>query len=232
VTQPATADNLITYYAARAAEYDEIYLKPVRQEDIASLRVILRELLAGHVVLEVACGTGFWTAEIAATAKSIYATDVNARVLEIASNRLARYRNVSVHNDDAFKLSGTSRVFTATFAGFWWSHLRRGSELIRFLDVLHAKLPPDALVVFIDNRYVAGSSLPITREDADGNTYQKRRLRDGTEHEVLKNFPDEAELRSLLQGRGGRLDFRWLTYYWCMSYRTRGISEPVAGSET
>jgi SAM-dependent methyltransferase len=228
VTQRETADGLIAYYAARAAEYDEIYLKPERQDDIASLRTILRELLAGHTVLEVACGTGFWTAEIAATAKSVYATDVNASVLEIAADRLARYQSVSVHQDDAFTLSGTSGVFTAAFAGFWWSHLRRGAELPRFLDVLHAKLPPGALVVFTDNRYVAGSSLPITRQDADGNTYQQRRLRDGSEHEVLKNFPDEGELRSLLQGRGTGFDFRWLTYYWCLSYRTSGIARPAA----
>ena len=70
--------------------------------------------------------------------------------------------------------------------------------MCRFLNVLHARLEPGALVVFTDNRYVEGSSLPITREDADGNTYQERRLRDGTEYEVLKNFPEEAELRSLL----------------------------------
>ena len=71
----------------------------------------------------------------------------------------------------------------------------------------------------MDNRYVEGSNLPITREDADGNTYQKRRLRDGNEHEVLKNFPGEEEFRSLLQGRGNMLEFRWLKYYWCLSYR-------------
>jgi SAM-dependent methyltransferase len=224
VAQPKTADNLIAYYAARAAEYDDVYLKPERQDDLASLRTILRELLQGHSVLEVACGTGYWTAEIAETASHVHATDVNASVLEIASERLASHGNVSVHRDDAFTLSTASGSFTAAFAGFWWSHLRRGEQLLRFLDVLHAALQPGALVVFTDNRYVAGSSLPITREDADGNTYQKRRLRDGTEHEVLKNFPEEAELRMLLRGRGTQLDFRRLTYYWCLSYRANGAA--------
>ena len=219
-------DNLIAYYAARAAEYDDVYLKPERQDDLASLRSILRELLQGHSVLEVACGTGFWTAEIAETASHVHATDVNASVLEIASQRLARHGNVSLHRDDAFTLSAASGNFTAAFAGFWWSHLRRGEQLLRFLDVLHAALQPGALVVFTDNRYVAGSSLPITREDADGNTYQKRRLRDGTEHEVLKNFPEEAELQTLLRGRGAELNFRRLTYYWCLSYRVNGTAQP------
>jgi SAM-dependent methyltransferase len=216
-------DNLVAYYAARATEYDEVYRKPERQEDIRSMRSILRELLSGHTVLEVACGTGFWTDEIAATANHIHAIDVNSSVLEIASDRLRRHRNVTVGRDDAFLLTGTKGIFTAAFAGFWWSHLRRGEQLSRFLDGLQGKLQPGALVVFIDNRYVEGSSLPINRADAEGNTYQTRRLGDGTEHEVLKNFPEEAELRMLLNGRGSALDFRSLT--WCLSYRTSGVVE-------
>ena len=143
--------------------------------------------------------------------------------------RLRRCRNVTLGRDDAFALTGISGVFTAAFAGFWWSHLHRGEQLSRFLNVLHAKLQPGALVVFIDNRYVAGSSLPITREDAEKNTYQSRRLRDGSDHEVLKNFPEEAELRRILQGRGNTIDFRWLTYYWCLSYKTGGTAVPSHG---
>jgi 2-polyprenyl-3-methyl-5-hydroxy-6-metoxy-1,4-benzoquinol methylase len=220
MSQQDTPDNLMSYYAARAAEYDDVYRKPERQDDIRSLRALLRELLSGHSVLEIACGTGFWTEEIAVTASHIHATDVNDSVLEIASDRLRRCQNVTIDRDDAFALTRAGGDFTAAFAGFWWSHVRKGEQLSRFLNLLHAKLQPGALVVFTDNRYVAGSSLPITREDADGNTYQRRRLRDGTEHEVLKNFPQESEIRSVLQGRGFIVDFRTLSYYWCVSYRT------------
>ncbi len=216
---------MIAYYAARAAEYDDVYLKPERQDDIASLSSILRTLLAGRSVLEVACGTGFWTEKIAVTASHVHATDVNDSVLEIASEKLRYQPNVTIARDDAFVLSTTTGVFSAGFAGFWWSHMRKGEQLSQFLDSLHARLQPGTLVVFADNRYVEDSSLPITREDADGNTYQNRRLKDGTEHEVLKNFPGEIECRDTLQGRGFMLDFRALKYYWCLSYRTRGTSE-------
>jgi protein-L-isoaspartate O-methyltransferase len=176
-----TPDKLIAAYAARAAEYDDIYYKPERQDDIGSLRLILREVLRGHSVLEVACGTGFWTEAVARTASHIHATDANDNVLEIARARLRHHRNVTLDRDDAFALTGTTGVFTAAFAGYWWSHLPRGEPLCRFLNALHARLGPGALVVFTDNRYVEGSSLPITRRDADWNTYQKRRLRDGTQ---------------------------------------------------
>lgn len=231
MSQPETPSDLIAYYAARAAEYDDVYHKPERQEDIRLLRSILCELLRGHSVLEVACGTCFWTAGIAETARHIHAIDINDSVLQIASERLQRCRNVSIDRDDAFALTRSTGVFTAAFAGFWWSHLRRGDQLSQFLDILHGRLQPGALVVFADNRYVEGSSLPVTREDAEGNTYQRRRLRDGAEYEVIKNFPAEAELRNVLQARGSMLDFRWLTHYWCLSYRTRGSANLAAESE-
>src|SRR5580700_10478931 len=99
MSQQETPDNLMAYYAARAAEYNDVYRKPERQDDIRSLRTLLRELLSGHSVLEVACGTGFWTEEIAVTASRILATDVNESVLEIASERLRHCQNVTICRD-------------------------------------------------------------------------------------------------------------------------------------
>ena len=56
--------------------------------------------------------------------------------------------------------------------------------------------------MLLDNLFVAGSSTPISERDDDGNTYQTRKLRDGTTHRVLKNFPTESELRSIPEGLG------------------------------
>lgn len=38
-------------------------------------------------ILEIACGTGYWTEKIAKTAKSIHAIDVNEAVIEIAQQK-------------------------------------------------------------------------------------------------------------------------------------------------
>ena len=70
--------DLVEYYARRANEYERIYQKPERQTDLASLRKLFRQALAKHDVLEIACGTGYWTQIIAETAKSITATDINS----------------------------------------------------------------------------------------------------------------------------------------------------------
>lgn len=56
---------MVPYCAARTPEYDRIYQKPERQGDIAMVREMLPPLFAGKRVLEIACGTGFWTQFIA-----------------------------------------------------------------------------------------------------------------------------------------------------------------------
>jgi len=211
--------NLIEYYAKRAAEYEKIYQKPERQKDLATLRKLLQEQLAGEDVLEAACGTGYWTQVVAKTANSILATDINEEVLQIA--RLKDYfgRKVVFEKRDAFQLSTMKGHFTAGLAAFWWSHLKK-SEVTRFLWEFHQALAPGSKVVFLDNKYVSGSSTPISRTDEAGNTYQLRRLDNGTEYEVLKNFPDESELRKAVNGRADDIQFISLTYYWIFGYRT------------
>ena len=75
--------------------------------------------------------------------------------------------------------------------------------------------------MFIDNAYVEGSSTPISRADEQGNTYQLRRLDDGSTHEVLKNFPTESELVLAVDGLAAKVRVEFLRYYWVLSYVPR-----------
>ncbi len=209
--------NLPDYYARRASEYDKIFAKPERQQDLVSLRTLLRKQFAGRDVLEVACGTGYWTQVIGESARSILATDINEEVLEIAQHKTYANHNVEFKIADACTLNNVSGAFTAGLAGFWWSHLPK-SRVAEFLDCFHSKLRPSALVLFLDNNYVEGSSTRIAREDSDGNTYQKRKLENGAEFEVLKNFPSEAELKDCVGNRAANVVVTKLKYYWCLRY--------------
>jgi demethylmenaquinone methyltransferase/2-methoxy-6-polyprenyl-1,4-benzoquinol methylase len=94
----------------------------------------------------------------------------------------------------------------------------RKSQLQPFLRGLHAALRPGAKVVFLDNRFVEGSSTPIDRRDEEGNTYQLRRLDDGSSYSVLKNFPSQAALREAAEGLADRLRFHEWPYFWAMEY--------------
>ena len=73
----------------------------------------------------------------------------------------------------------------------------------------------------MDNRYVEGSSTPLSRTDAEGNTYQLRKLSNGDTHEVLKNFPAEAELQRQIDGYGVNGRYTALEYYWLFEYDAR-----------
>jgi demethylmenaquinone methyltransferase/2-methoxy-6-polyprenyl-1,4-benzoquinol methylase len=211
-------DELQRYYAARAVEYEQVYEIPERQEEIAILKEKLPELLTDHNVLELACGTGYWTQPISMAARSILATDINPQVLEIAQSKEYPKGNVRFATADAFNLTSIEGDFTAGFVGFLWSHIRRG-VLRPFLQGFHARLGAGCLVVMIDNT-PTGTRHTFTRRDEEGNTYQTRRLNNGTRWEVLKNLPDEAELRSSLRGLAAGISVETMRYYWLLTYRT------------
>jgi SAM-dependent methyltransferase len=206
------------YYAQRAREYERIYDKPERQADLARLRADIPALLEGETVLEIACGTGYWTPLIAARARSVLAVDYAVETLEIARSKIYEKQNVDFQQGDAYDLPAWPRKFSACYAGFWWSHIPL-ERIDSFLTGLHARLAPGARVAFMDNLYVEGSSTPLARRDAAGNTYQERRLADGSRREVLKNFPADGELEARLARTGSEVQVTRYQYYWLASYR-------------
>lgn len=122
---------------------------------------------------------------------------------------------------DAYALPAALGRFDAALAGLWFSHVPIGARPA-FLRSLHDRLRPGARVLFIDNGRVQLGEFPIAETDAEGNTYQRRALKDGTTHRVLKNFPSEAELRALLAPVSGRIEFRELQNFWLLEYELAG----------
>jgi SAM-dependent methyltransferase len=195
--------NLRDYYARRAEEYERIYDKPERQSDLFCLKETIPALLDGRHVLEIACGTGYWTQFVAGRAASVVATDVNEEVLTLARRKPYPRNNVSFARLDIYSEEGLSRRFDAGLAAFWWSHVPR-QDLSHFVEAFHGRLGEDALVVYLDNRYVEGS------------------LDDGSRYEVLKNIPDASELAAALGDRARSFEYVQLEYFWYASYRVAG----------
>ena len=213
-------DSLAAFYARRAAEYERIYAKPERQADLASLRARIAALFAGRSMLEVACGTGYWTAVIAPQAKAITAIDAVEETLAIARSKQYPAGRVEFMQGDAYALPDFGRRHDALFAGFWWSHVPL-ARLDAFLAGAARAVAPGAVVAFLENRYVEGSSTPLSRRDAEGKTYQTRKLDDGSTHEVLKNFPADRDLVERASRYGQQVSVEWLEYYWLLTYRTK-----------
>ena len=210
-------DTMQGYYARRAAIYERVYFKPERQADLRAIEASLPALFTGRSVLEVACGTGWWTAHAARDAAAWLATDVNPETMALARAK-PQPACVSFAQIDAYTLAELADTrFDAAFAGCWWSHVPL-PRLPGWLDLLHSRLAPGARVVFLDNSFVPASSTPLSRRDAAGNTYQNRVLDDGSVHEVLKNFPTPGEAAAVLGPRARQMQWVDHTHYWVLSY--------------
>lgn len=209
-------EDLVLYYKDRAKEYEKIYNRPERQKDLLKATEILQQLFTDKEVLEIACGTGYWTYQIAKTAKTILATDINESVIEIAKSKSYSPAKVTFQLMDIYNLQGDFK-HENLFGGFIWSHIELG-KLNSFIASINKNITKGGTVVFIDNLYVQGSNLPITETDKNGNTYQTRLLENGSTHKVLKNFPTEEFIRELLEEKASNIAFLQLEYYWILKY--------------
>jgi SAM-dependent methyltransferase len=210
--------DIVRYYKERASEYEKIYAKPERQADLAEAATLLKVIFAGKHVFEIACGTGYWTQQIAETADSILATDINPEVLDIAKQKEYSKANVSFEVADFNNYDGIKHQ--SLFGGFIWSHIEL-QHLDGFLSRIFDYVVPGGTIVLMDNKNVEGSNIPIAETDANGNTYQHRALSNGSLHRVLKNFPTEDFIRNKLNDRAVEIVFIELRYYWILQFNSR-----------
>jgi SAM-dependent methyltransferase len=213
---------LAEYYRKRAGEYDSIYTTALWQPELLVLHDWLVARARQRTILEVAAGTGYWTAIAAAVAKAIIATDLNAEMLAIASAKCFG-DNVALVRADCWRLPQFAGPFEVGMAHLWWSHVRK-QDRGRFLSQLAAQLQPRGTLLMIDQNYVEGFGAPISWRDADGNTYQKRWLRNGDRFEIVKNFPDAAELERSMEDVCENVEILRLTHFWALSATFRPVA--------
>lgn len=206
--------NLTAYYHDRAKEYDKVYETPEEQEDLLKATILFQTIFQNKSVLEIACGTGYWTEQIAKTATSIFATDINQSVIDIAAKKSYK-GNVTFEVADMNTLN-TTKKFDGFFGGFIWSHIPL-QNLDSSLSRINNQLTEGGDIVFIDSRQVEGKShdkTRTTRTDEYGNTFQIRQIENGTTYEVLKNFPDRDFLIDKLSPFATDIEITELEYYW------------------
>jgi SAM-dependent methyltransferase len=209
--------EMAAYYARLAGTYDQDYVTAEQQPDLEELHNRVREALAGHRVLELACGTGHWTEQIAQSAESILATDINPEMLEQAKAKGLADDKVQFRLMDVFDID-VEGTFTACFAGFWWSHVKR-QEQENLLAMLRKKLGRDALLVLVDDCHVERDSTTTARTDAEGNTFQLRTLPNGERYEVLKNYPTDSALRKRFAESVKEIRILRLENFWMLTGR-------------
>ena len=213
-------EEMVRYYARRAGEYERVYDTPAWQPALAEIRRRIADVFAGRRVFEVACGTGYWTAEVARVAAGVHATDVNEETLQIARARAWPRGNVTFARADAYAASSAGPAFDAGLAGLWLSHVDR-ARLAPFFDAFHSHLEASAPVLLFDERDHPLRPPRETRVDGAGNRYEARALLNGERFEIVKNFFDEAALRDVLGVRAAGLRFEELRGFWLATYDVR-----------
>jgi len=207
------------YYNDSAKDYDVMYARrdPVWRRELEALADAMTKSLTDRRVLEVACGTGFWTEIVAKVARYVVAIDSSGKMLAIARMRKLRSSNVEYRHGDAYALAEVPGIFDAGFANFWFSHVPK-SRINEFLNGLHEKLGKASAVFMADNVYVPGIGGQLVTEKGIEDTFKLRRRADGTEHRVLKNYYEYDSLVRLLSSRTRDLEVHEGKRFWWLSY--------------
>lgn len=213
-------DPVARYYASSTQAADAALSRAERANDLSKVRERIAQLVRGQTVLELACGTGYWTEVIAATAEKVLATDILEEMIARAQTRRFPEGKVAFRKVDGLDLPEDLGTFSCVFIGFWWSHLKR-DEQDALLGQLRARFGRDVTLILLDDAYVEGSSTTIARTDAQGNTYEIVAAPDGERFELPKNYPADSALRKRLGGDVREIRIERLTYYWMLTCRLK-----------
>ncbi len=213
-------EGQLAYYRARAEEYDEWFLRrgchdrgpEWNRRWFSELEEIRRELdrfRPTGKVLELACGTGQWTAELARHADGVTAVDASPEVLEINRARLreaGRETRVRYVGADLFDWSPDDE-YDAVFFGFWLSHVPP-ERFTDFWDLVRSALRPGGRAFFVDSLRAETRKEKERRGEAPQDHTTVRRLNDSREFRIVKIFYDPADLEGRLAGLGWRFSVR------------------------
>lgn len=157
--------------------------------------------------LEIACGTGNWTQILSKRAHSVLAVDQSEAYLSIARTKEYARDNITFLKADAYSLENVKGIFDAAFAADFWSHIPR-SCITECVESMTCRLQPGGSVVLLDMLPSPSLNAMFSHYDEDGNVIHKRTFDDGTEFEVVKNFPTESELRAVFNPYAREISYR------------------------
>jgi demethylmenaquinone methyltransferase/2-methoxy-6-polyprenyl-1,4-benzoquinol methylase len=206
------------YYDRRASEYDDWYLgtglyaplaeREGREEWDAALRELAQriEAFGSGNILEIACGTGWWSRYLARRAR-VTAIDFSPRMLNLTRERLrADSLRVDLVRGDAYVLPFRAESFDAGFMGCWMSHVPY-ARIAELISGVRRVLRSGARLMAIDTG-------PITEESrrlAGTEYYNPRVLNDGSRHERVLKIDHTPETLAHALAPLGRVLQAWST---------------------
>jgi SAM-dependent methyltransferase len=224
----------LEYYRARAGEYDEWFLRQGRydrgpslnarwDDEVEAVAAALDTFQPSGEVLELACGTGLWTARLVAYANHVTAVDAAPEVLAInharAESPIVRYIEA-----DLFAWDPPAHAFDVVFFSFWLSHVPP-QQFDAFWTRVRLALRPTGRFFLIDSRYEPTSTATDHQLPEPTATTLTRRLNDGRQFDIVKVFYEPDVLRDRLARLGWVADVRQTpTYFLYASGTVAGIA--------
>lgn len=201
--------NQIEYYRARAPEYDDWFYRRGRydlgeahtrqwQREVRQVRDQLQSVANHGRILELAPGTGIWTAELIQIGERVTALDASPEMIEINRAKLGSAK-VDYRLTDLFQYQ-PARQYDMVFFGFWLSHVP-ADKLSPFLRTVNAALKTGGRLFIVDSRALDLSRRHTGTADLGGEL-QRRELSDGRQFDIVKIYYDPAELTAKLRAHG------------------------------
>ncbi len=199
----------VAYYAARAEEYDEWFLRRGRYDhgtdanarwfgEAGKVAEALRTFEPRGDVLELACGTGLWTDKLLESAASVTAVDASDEVLDVHRSRFGeRVERIRA----AIFAFEPPHLFDTVFFSFWLSHVPP-ERFSAFWSLVRRCLNPRGRVFFVDSKRAEDSTATNHVLPREGEVLQRRLLNDGRTYQVVKVYYEPEPLQSQLRSLG------------------------------
>lgn len=200
----------MSYYDARAEEYDEIYMGkgPALQDptsykkDVGRICRMISIFGRGHLI-DIGCGTGFWLPYYARNCSQITLLDQSQRMLLECRRRIMSLGVEEICRlvqEDFFKATIEDFLFDSAIVGFFVSHLSSELEQL-FFRKLKKILKPNGSLMLIDSAWSKKRGQFRKKEGV-----QERALNDGRTFTIYKRYFDKSDVKEMFKRHHFKLD--------------------------
>lgn len=213
----------IAYYRARAPEYDSWFERRGSfsqgpewdrrwEEEVAQVAEALDAVVPTGRVLELACGTGWWTQRLVRHADELTCLDASPETIERARVRAPAARFVVA---DLFEWE-PDQAYDVVFFSFWLSHVPP-NRFDAFWGLVERALAPGGRVFFIDGLGTSDPERQRFRAARQRATEQEgvvvRKLEDAREFRIVKVYHEPEALQDRLTRMGWDIEVRATAEY-------------------
>jgi len=103
------------YWSRFSATYDKNQEYVVGKDFLNEVKINIDKLTDLGAVLELGCGTGYFTESIVKNSKHVFATDLSEELLENAKKRLSSIKNITLQKENCYSISFESEKFDTVF---------------------------------------------------------------------------------------------------------------------